>query len=343
MFCAALVIIPILLSFTHAQLTPFTRTNKAISESIEFSEEPPSTSYFQSELVAGMKCFGHFCDNKKLITVRDGLEYPVTSTGFQSEYFSTNGLNSANCPPDMVLSQVWCRGIFCDDLRIGCGRLSLGYVINPREVLETNFFSEENGGTQFCPDSYYIKGLACAGRFCDFIRLICVRVYHSPFAVNSCDILANARDYLIRGKYFSEEGGGLSELATEPVVGLACSGHFCDNKRLITLQPASTMALSSSTFWTRWFSEEGINFARCPAGMIVNRVQCGDHFCDNIRLGCGGVSSSYRVEHTDVKTNFFSEEQGEELCPAGHYVFGMACASSFCDFIQLHCARVKCA
>lgn len=345
MLFSTLVFTLTLFSVTFAQpLVPFSRKYKTIGESIFFSEEPPSTSFFQSALVAGMKCFGRFCDVKTLITVRDGPEYPVVYTGFKSPWFSEEGVNFANCPSDMVLSQVWCGGRFCDNIQIGCGRLSLGYVVSPRETIQTGLFSEESGGTQLCPDSYYIKGLACDKDYCDNLKFTCVRVFHPKRTVDPCKVLANPRGYLGKGPYFSEENGGYSNVVSEPVAGLACDGRFCDNKRLISIQPGTTKALSTATVWTRWFSEEGLNYANCPTGTILNRIQCGGRFCDSLRLGCGKVSSKYRVVQYDVTyTGFFSEEHGERLCPSGYYVFGMTCGGRYCDDLRLHCVRVQCA
>lgn len=140
---------------------------------------------------------------------------------------------------------------------------------------------------------------------------------------------------------FSEEGSGFSGRQTAPIAGIVCSGRFCDNKRLIVVRNGNSAPVQNSAHWTRWISDEEPSWADCPANMIANELQCDGRYCDNLRLQCGTLSSDYRVVTSDIKTvNWFSEEEGERLCPDGYYLWGIACRGDYCDDLKLNCARV---
>lgn len=146
---------------------------------------------------------------------------------------------------------------------------------------------------------------------------------------------------VIHSREFSEEDSGYSGRQTAPIAGLSCSKRFCDNKQLVVVRDGPSAPVQDSGYWTEWISEEGPSQANCPRDMIVNEMQCEGRYCDNLRLQCGRLSADYRVDASDIRTvDWFSEEQGERLCPDGHYISGIACQGRFCDEIKLFCARI---
>merc|ERR1712151_511930 len=70
-------------------------------------------------------------------------------------------------------------------------------------------------------------------------------------------------------------------------VQVGCSGDLCDN---IRLRCANVPGLSSRSWVSNWFSEEGDAGARCPANGVITKMECKrrsclvgsncGHFCD---------------------------------------------------------------
>lgn len=145
-----------------------------------------------------------------------------------------------------------------------------------------------------------------------------------------------------RTPVFSEEGSGYSGRQTVPIAGIICEGDYCDNKRLVVVREGETAPLMDSGHWTRWFTDGNPSSANCPAGMLVNELQCSGRYCDDIRLQCGNLNEDYRiVSGRETLTDWFSEEEGERLCPDGYYMFGMECRDHYCDGIRLACVQVE--
>lgn len=158
----------------------------------------------------------------------------------------------------------------------------------------------------------------------------------------------DSRTRTVYSNTFSEENGGYSGRMNGPIRAIKCSGGYCDNKRLVAVQHGYKKAVvpSNNPYWTSWFSQEGKKDARnkrtCPDDMVVNQIQCKGAYCDKMRLGCGVMASGYRVSHEHtMETGFFSEEQGEEQCDDGYYIYGIECSGSYCDNIKLYCARIQ--
>lgn len=139
---------------------------------------------------------------------------------------------------------------------------------------------------------------------------------------------------------FSEEQV-YSGRQTAPIAGIFCSGRYCDSKRLIIIRDGNSSPVQETGHWTRWFTDGNTAWADCPPDMLVNEVQCRGRYCDDMRLQCGRLNDNYRVQAFDLRfANWFSEEEGERLCPDGYYLWGMACRGDYCDGIRLSCARV---
>lgn len=159
----------------HAGWAPFIRGGKYISTTGWFSEEYGGNSGRQSALIAGIMCSSHFCDLRQLVTVHEDSTLPVMDSKYWSSWFSDETLGFVNCPSDMVVNGIQCRGHYCDDTRIQCGRVGLGYRIVSSDRKEVTWFSEEDV-IGLCPNGYYVSGLQCGGDYCDFLKLNCVRV-----------------------------------------------------------------------------------------------------------------------------------------------------------------------
>ena len=83
---------------------------------------------------------------------------------------------------------------------------------------------------------------------------------------------------------FSEESGGLSQITPGPIIGIHCTGSFCDNKAFKYIN--SDLINSSGGTWTGWFSDETAGEHYCPSGKVVNQIECSGRYCDNMRLFC---------------------------------------------------------
>lgn len=153
-------------------------------------------------------------------------------------------------------------------------------------------------------------------------------------------LFVRAGNQEIRTKRFSEEDGGYSGRQTTPIAGMECFGRYCDDKELVIIRDGTQEPLLESNYWTPLFTGNGS--AICPTGMLVNELKCEGRYYVSIRLQCGALRSDYRV--TPSKTsyvNWFSDEQGEMLCPDGSYMNGMRCRDRLCDDNFLDCVRVE--
>jgi hypothetical protein len=79
--------------------------------------------------------------------------------------------------------------------------------------------------------------------------------------------------------------------AGNALVGIKCTGDFCDNLLLKCGQePNSKCATFSDDSYpiqySNWFSEEGSAEGACPTGYVAVGVTCGGDYCDNKKLTC---------------------------------------------------------
>lgn len=190
--------------------------------------------------------------------------------------------------------------------------------------------------------------MACRGRYCDDLKLYCARV---DFLVTGGTPETTYRAFvrsagtLVRSRWFSEgDIDGYSLRLSGPIPGIVCRGRYCDEKELVGVQRdgVSAVAVTRTGHWTMWFSDDtSATWADCPVDMAVNEMQCMGRYCDELPLSCGQMADGFRVDVGDIRVvNWFSEEDGERLCPDGYYFWGMACREFFCDELKLNCARV---
>jgi hypothetical protein len=136
----------------------------------------------------------------------------------------------------------------------------------------TRYTSEEYPPIN-CEQTSMVNGIGCSGRYCDNVRMHC-----SPTGL--------AGGSASWSSYFSEETGGAGNRRMcgerQWLVGLACSGRYCDNLSIQCRQfPASN---PTSCYWTGWISEEGGGTLWFGQGYYARGMECHGDYCDNKRL-----------------------------------------------------------
>lgn len=141
--------------------------------------------------------------------------------------------------------------------------------------------------------------------------------------------------------WFSEEDGGYSEALSDFIVGIGCDSGRCDNKRLVVVK-SGTSPVGGNEAWTDWFSEEDGGHVGCDGSRVVSQIRCEGDNCDNMQLRCSNLRNGFRTTYNDFEyVDYFSEEEGERICPSGYYLNGIRCRGSDCDDISLRCIRVE--
>lgn len=127
--------------------------------------------------------------------------------------------------------------------------------------------------------------------------------------------------------YTSEEYPPIGCDPGSMVNGARCTKSYCDN---IGLLCAPTGAAAGSSYWTPYFSEEGINRQFCGDRHWVSGLACKGSYCDNIALLCTYYPSV--TPRNCYWTGWMSEEGGGTLSfGPGFYARGAQCDRSFCD------------
>ena len=136
---------------------------------------------------------------------------------------------------------------------------------------------------------------------------------------------------LYTNRFSEESSSGQACPAGYVVTGIRCSGRYCDNKQLhCCMLPGLTV--SGSAQYSRYFSEEGVNFSK-KNGEVVVGMRCSGRYCDNISLLTRIVQGK-----RGIWTTPFSEEgNGEGNCSFGSYVSGVRCTGRYCDNLSLYC------
>lgn len=307
----------------------------SLKELIILSEENPDTDRFSS-LLSGVICDGRFCSEKSIYV--HGADYPIldTSAKVSTDFFGDGLISSGICPRGTLVNKLECRGQYCSSMRLGCASTGRGYIVDEMDE------SLENGR---CDKGSYIKGVVCEGDYCENLKVLCVKVYRTKrVEKNVCRVLEDAMGRVMETAWFSEEGGGYSDLVETPITGIKCSGRYCDRKKLVALnEGVGKGIIEKNGYWTEWFSEEGRNFAVCDWGYIVSQVRCKGRYCDQIRLKCVNLKKEFNaVGGSQSVMRPVSEEQGGRNCALGKYVNGMTCMGRYCDDIELHCVSVTC-
>lgn len=170
----------------------FSRKLKFITRTSKFSEENSGYSGRQTAPIAGIECSGSYCDNKRLVVVREGTSKPVLDSRYWTSWISEEKPSSTNCPSDMIVNEIQCSGKFCDNLRLQCGRLASDYRVITSNIQVVDWFSEEQG-ERLCNDGYYLWGIECRGSYCDDLKLKCARVEYSSVVASNVYLSVSAQ------------------------------------------------------------------------------------------------------------------------------------------------------
>ena len=161
--------------------------------------EKLSKSGQQNAPIAGVFCSGIYCDIKEVITIRDTDGFAaynnndedkneadivvasnVWTPWFSEDVSALGGLKpntSVRCPKDMVVNEIQCRGTYCGDVRLSCGKLAFGYELWNGDPTWTK------DAWGYCRDGYYLTGMHCHrfdGKICVPTKLKCTKLYYVP-------------------------------------------------------------------------------------------------------------------------------------------------------------------
>jgi hypothetical protein len=154
-------------------------------------------------LVGGARCSGRYCDDLALLGVESG--YTQTSSWW-TDSFSEEGQNYRICDGDAFVTGLRCSGRYCDDVALRCSHLSPG--VRRHHCFWTAALSEEDGGRFIAPESTYVAGLSCNGRYCDNVNLY---VCQAGDADPGYDLAAMATRFAPRLRFDQETTTGSGE------------------------------------------------------------------------------------------------------------------------------------
>ena len=137
-----------------------------------------------------------------------------------------------------------------------------------RRYERNNPITSEEKVPALCPEGTLKGGLSCAGKYCDNVRLKCVKSRSR----------ANSNGFFTR--YFSVEYDAMMRCPSRTAVaGVSCKSKYCDNIALYCVKVKQRYRNKCAT--TKAVSEENggkLEFSRrkVPIGM-----QCFGESCDN--------------------------------------------------------------
>ncbi|WP_246839086.1 RICIN domain-containing protein [Leptospira wolffii] len=117
-------------------------------------------------LTRGLKCSGRYCDDVNLLASESG--YTQTNSWW-TDWFSEEGTNYRICDNNGFVTGIKCSGSYCDNVSLKCSQLNNNNVRTG--CYWTGPISEEDGGKFVAPESMYIAGASCNGRYCDSMAL----------------------------------------------------------------------------------------------------------------------------------------------------------------------------
>jgi hypothetical protein len=130
-------------------------------------------------LVRGLRCSGRYCDDIGLLAAESG--YRQTSSWW-TDAFSEEGQNYRVCDGNAFVTGLRCSGRYCDDVSLRCSQLDNGGV--REDCYWTATLSEEDGGRFVAPESTYVAGVSCNGRYCDNLNLYVCKAQASTARVD---------------------------------------------------------------------------------------------------------------------------------------------------------------
>ncbi|PJZ70427.1 hypothetical protein CH373_04960 [Leptospira perolatii] len=151
-------------------------------------------------LTHGLRCDGRYCDNVNLLGTESGYNH---TNSYWTDYFSEEGSNERICANNGFVTGIQCSGSYCDSISLRCSELNNSGVRN--NCYWTAPLSEESGGKFVAPESMYLAGVRCSGRYCDNKQMYLCQA--DPGNV-SMDLDALAHQFAPRLRFDQEFGTG---------------------------------------------------------------------------------------------------------------------------------------
>jgi len=130
-------------------------------------------------VVAGIKCYGDYCDNKQLMCCKTpGLSPGGPETEEYSDWFSEEATNYFKSDDKAVVG-MRCHERYCDAIS-----LILRSASGEGGEWAAETFSDV--GVGHC-GSGYVAGVACSGSYCDNLRLYCKEIIDQPTGTDGGD------------------------------------------------------------------------------------------------------------------------------------------------------------
>jgi len=124
--------------------------------------------------------------------------------------------------------------------------------------------------------------------------------------------------------------GCRSEYLEGPIIGLHCSGNYCDDKRFLQADHGSACFLSPVDYTKSKFFSEEQDAQHCGANRYVGRVKCKGSNCDNMSIYCFKTSSKCQIDNDATKVEREIDDNQDNYCDPGYIVTGMECEQSKC-------------
>ncbi|HPG49490.1 MAG TPA: hypothetical protein PLA65_10075 [Spirochaetota bacterium] len=156
-----------------------------------------------SYLTGGFKCKGRYCDDVNLLCRGSGFNQ---TSSWWTDYFSEEGTNWRVCDSNAFVTGIRCTGKYCDNVSLRCSQLDNGGV--RQNCYWTSDLSEEDGGTFVAPESMFVAGARCSGRYCDNMQFYLCRADSGALPD---DFTALAQQFAPRLRFDQQFGTGSGE------------------------------------------------------------------------------------------------------------------------------------
>jgi hypothetical protein len=144
-----------------------------------FSEESPTEYCQDGYLIGAMRFTGRYSDNLDMLCVFKGHHSLVVE---QLSQFSEEGQNWRICSGNNFVTQIKCKGSYCDNLNLGCSQME---NIRKGNCYWTDFYSDND--TVYLGAGYYVAGIKCTGSYCDNMSLYaCKAIEYYPVPISNC-------------------------------------------------------------------------------------------------------------------------------------------------------------
>lgn len=143
---------------------------------------------------------------------------------------------------------------------------------------------------------------------------------------------------------FSEEQGESSCPPRSILIGIACYGRYCDDKRLYCAEPTGAsgdFAVAPSVF----FSEKSPDLGMAEK-MFVKGIECRGAYCGEIRLRYAADPLMKPAAESCYQTLPFSSDVGiydqsyYHICRKNHAVTGVVCSGPYCSRLTVRCCPI---